>query len=175
MINAKDWKAKGHYWTWKNHQIFTVEKGEGPVLLLIHGFPTSSWDWAKIWPELTKKFRVIAHDMMGFGWTDKPKDFPYSIHAQADMLEDYLKVHNIESVHILAHDYGDTVAQEMWSRHLEGKAGFPDIQSVVLLNGGIFPETHHAILLQKLLLSPIGKWVNRLTNQKRFDKNFSSV
>ncbi len=49
-----------------------IDKGEGEVLLLLHGVPTSSWLYRKMIDELATKYRVIAPDMLGFGASDSP-------------------------------------------------------------------------------------------------------
>jgi pimeloyl-ACP methyl ester carboxylesterase len=72
-MTFKEWKYKALSFDYKNNKIAYWEEGEGPVLLLIHGFPTASWDWHKLWNDLTQKFRVIAPDMIGFGYSAKPK------------------------------------------------------------------------------------------------------
>ena len=72
-MTLSNWKNKGNYFTFNGHQIFSLDEGEGAPLLLIHGFPTASWDWSKIWSELRKYHRVLAIDMLGFGFSDKPK------------------------------------------------------------------------------------------------------
>ena len=72
-MKIKSWKEKGKYFPHKGHQIFFTKEGIGPALLLLHGFPTSSWDWYKIWPQLIERFEVIAFDFIGFGFSDKPK------------------------------------------------------------------------------------------------------
>ncbi|MGB0525878.1 MAG: alpha/beta fold hydrolase, partial [Flammeovirgaceae bacterium] len=149
------WKASGAYFKHQGHSIFYKSAGQGEVLLLIHGFPTASWDWWKIWSTLTQNYRVIALDMIGFGFSDKPRSYSYSILDQADIHEELLNLLGINACHILAHDYGDTVTQELLARFHAGKTAFT-IQSVCLLNGGLFPETHQARLIQKLLMSPIG-------------------
>ncbi|KAI1294703.1 Mesoderm-specific transcript protein [Halotydeus destructor] len=134
-------------------------------LLILHGFPTSSLDWYKVWPDLGRKFgRVIAPDFLGMGFSDKPRYFQYSIKWQADMVQNLLKELNVTSVHILAHDYGDTVAQELMARFNEGESKFI-IETVCFLNGGIFPSKHNPVLMQRLLRMPIigtvlAKWSN---------------
>ncbi len=55
----------------RGHAIFHRTEGEGPALLLVHGFPSASWDWHPMWPELTARFRAIAGDRIGYGWSDK--------------------------------------------------------------------------------------------------------
>ncbi|HUR40419.1 MAG TPA: alpha/beta hydrolase [Verrucomicrobiae bacterium] len=173
----KSWLEAGHAFAYGRHQVFYAERGDrtaDTALLLIHGFPTSSWDWHRLWDALGARFaRVIAPDMIGFGFSAKPKDHAYSILDQATLHEQLLAKLGVKRVHILAHDYGDTVAQELLARQLDG--GTPRIESCVLLNGGLFPETHRARTIQKLLLTPVGPLLARLMGQSSFDKSFSAV
>ena len=64
-----DWRAGGTTLAHRGHAIFVREGGDadGEPLLLIHGFPTSSWDWEAVWPELVKRHRLLTLDMIGFG------------------------------------------------------------------------------------------------------------
>lgn len=176
LIEPTQWRQRGELITLGSHQIFVIEEGpaEAPLLLLIHGFPTSSWDWAPMWPSLTEKFRVVALDLLGFGYSDKPDHRKYTIHGQADLVEDLVRHKQLKRFHVLAHDYGDTVAQELLARQNErGGAGL--WLSCCFLNGGLFPETHRPLLTQKLLLSPLGGLINKLTSFSQFEKKFSSI
>ncbi len=75
-----DWNQKGRRFRWNDHEIFYIDPdNDKPVLLLLHGFPTASFDWNKVWDRLCANFRPIAFDMIGFGLSDKPKDFDYTI------------------------------------------------------------------------------------------------
>lgn len=177
-MTPEDWRAAGRYFDYRGRKIFYRLSGQGTPLLCLHGFPTSSWDWYKIWLSLAKRYQVIAADMIGFGFSDKPADYHYSIHDQADLQEALLQSLGIHECHILAHDYGDSVAQEMLARFLEQTKDHGNglkIHSVCFLNGGLFPGQHRPRLIQKLLLSPIGGFVARLLNKDRFRKSFSAV
>lgn len=177
------WRQAGRTFDHQGQPIFYREGGRDTgsdmALVLVHGFPTSSWDWNRVWDTLCAEFpRVIAPDMIGFGFSAKPADYPYAIRDQADLHEQLLRTLGIRRYHILAHDYGDTVAQELLARHDErARARNPElvIQSCVLLNGGLFPETHHARLVQKLLLTPLGPLLARLMNRRGFGKSFSAI
>ena len=171
-----NWKATGEWLELCGHQIFVKDEGDHqlPVLLLIHGFPTSSWDWYAVWDDLKTRFRLVTLDMLGFGYSDKPNVSTYSIHGQADIVEALVAAKSLDQFHVLAHDYGDTVAQELLARQLEG-TGTGHWLSCCFLNGGLFPETHKALLTQKLLLSPLGPLVNKLAGYKQFCAKFSSV
>ena len=148
---------------------------DAPCLILIHGFPTASWDWHLQWHELTKHFRVFTLDMLGYGYSDKPKNIRYSIATQADIVTYFLKQFDVAEVHIFSHDYGDTVAQELLARNNLAEPNAINILSVCLLNGGLFAEAHQPLFLQKLLLSPIGGIVANLANFNQFKKNFDRI
>ncbi|XP_028398465.1 mesoderm-specific transcript homolog protein-like [Dendronephthya gigantea] len=152
------------------------------VLLLIHGFPTSSYDWNKVWEPLREKFgRLIAADMQGFGFSDKPKETNYTVKLQANMFEDLLTSMNVKEVNIIAHDLGLTVALELLARYEERKGKKMkhegvNIISLCLTNGGLFPGYHFPRPIQKLLLYPwIGSLATRLANRYIFAKSFSAV
>lgn len=170
----EEWYAAAKQYDWEGHTIaYQIEESDKPWLVLIHGFPTASFDWHKTWNQLSARFSLIAPDMLGFGYSDKPTKFPYSIMKQADLIEALLEKLEIESCHLLAHDYGDTVTQELLARSNEESK--LKIESTCLLNGGIFPESHHPIMIQKLLMSPIGPLLSKFINQKTFEKSFSSI
>ena len=114
-ISPQQWQSRGELEILLGHSIFVVDEGAAhlPTIVLLHGFPTSSWDWQLIWDELAKDYRLIALDMLGFGFSDKPNSRQYSIHGQADIVEALVKTKGLTNFHVLAHDYGDTVAQEL--------------------------------------------------------------
>ncbi|TGK32699.1 alpha/beta hydrolase [Leptospira gomenensis] len=176
-MKLEEWKRSGKYLQYQNWRIFHKVEGSGKNLVLIHGFPTASWDWEKIWEPLSKKYRLIALDMLGFGFSSKPS-IDYSIFLQADIIEKLLNELGLEEATVLAHDLGDTVAQELLARFIDrkksGVSGFK-IQRMILLNGGIFPESHRPRLIQKLLHSPLGWVLSRLINRGSFQKSFSAV
>ena len=171
-MTPEHWRATGASFTWRGHRVFFRVSGSGPPLLLLHGFPTSSWDWRHVWDALASSYRVIALDYVGFGFSDKPADGPYSIFAYADQADALLARMDVERVHVLAHDLGDSVAQELLARDLERRTR---LDSVCLLNGGVFPELHRPRPMQKALDSPLGSLVAKLINRTRFGKSFAEV
>lgn len=173
-MELDDWQRDGRTFTYRGHEVFYRDAGSGAALLCIHGFPSASWDWHKIWPALTARFRVIAPDMLGFGLSAKPRDYDYSLRDQADLHEALLGALGIADTHVLAHDYGDSVAQELLARQHERDDGLR-LRSVCLLNGGLFPESHRARFSQKLMRSPLGPLFARLASEARFSANFAEV
>ncbi len=168
------WQQGGTDFHWQQHRLFSRTQGQGPALLLIHGFPTSSFDWAMLWPELANRFAVHSIDMLGFGLSDKPQDYAYSLNASSDQWQAYVQSKGLTEVSILAHDYGDTVAQELLARQIDGALPFK-INKICLLNGGIFPEATYPILMQKLLLSKIGPLMAKLSNYRSFSGSMRKI
>jgi pimeloyl-ACP methyl ester carboxylesterase len=111
--------------------------------------------------------------MLGFGMSAKPRDQNYPIFLQADICQALLEESGVDSPHVLAHDYGDTVAQELLAREREGRLR---LKSVCFLNGGLFPETHRARLVQKLLATPIvGTLLARSMSYGKFERTMLSI
>ena len=172
-IDLDDWRSRGRGLSFRGHAIRYWTAGEGEPLLLIHGFPTASWDWHYLWQPLAQRYRVIACDMLGFGYSAKPRGHVYDLLEQADLQQALLAHLNVtEPVHVLAHDYGDSVAQELIARHQEGRLA---LASCVFLNGGLFPETHRPVLMQKLLLSPLGPLLGPLFSRSKLKANLTKV
>lgn len=182
-ISLNEWREGGEHFNYRGHEIFFRRGGawddpRKPVLLLIHGFPTASYDWIHQWHRLSAGYRLATLDLIGFGFSDKPADYDYSIVDQADLIETFLDRLGIARFHILAHDYGDTVAQELLARCIArtgADSPCAQILSVCFLNGGLFPEQHRATVTQRLLNSFAGPLVSGLMTRKRFEKGFSEV
>jgi pimeloyl-ACP methyl ester carboxylesterase len=156
-MSLEEWWAAG---AWKRlalagveRQIFVMRTGSGPDLTMLHGFPSSSHDWAKVTPALAERHTVLAPDFLGFGASDKPRDHTYSLVEQADLIEGSWDQAGVDSTAIAAHDYGVSIAQELLARRAEGALRV-DLTSVTFLNGGIYPGLHHPEPTQLALLDP---------------------
>ena len=172
-MNAETWYLGGRTATINGLNVFFRREGRGESLVCIHGFPSSSWDFEAIWPSLTRRFDVLAHDLVGLGKSAKP-DRPLPVSLQADIVEELAITSGIRKAHILAHDLGDTVAQELLARQFE-KSSRVQWMSCVFMNGGIFPETHRALFVQKLLLSPIGPLIANLMTENSMKKSLTRM
>lgn len=175
MISSEIWKQSGNYFNYQTFPIFyRLSKASDEVLLCLHGFPTSSHDYHKIWNSLTEKFAVLSFDMIGYGFSAKPSDFDYTTFNQVDVLQALLENLKIKMFHILAHDYGNTITQELLARAEENRLNFK-IKSICFLNGALFPETHRPVLAQKILISPIGFLFGRFISDARFKQSLASI
>jgi pimeloyl-ACP methyl ester carboxylesterase len=134
--------------------VFCVDEGDGAdTLVLLHGFPTSSLDWSRVWDPLVARHRVIAVDLPGYGFSAKPADYSYSLLEQADVVELALRDHGVQRAHLVAHDMGTSVATELLARRAAGLLHF-EVDRVVLMNGSVHAELAHLTPSQKLLRRP---------------------
>lgn len=87
-----------------------TDVGEGEPILLLHGIPTWSFLFHDVIDTLAQHYRVIAPDMIGYGYSDRRDQFDRSIEFQADFVERFLEHLDVESAHFVAHDIGGGVA-----------------------------------------------------------------
>ena len=102
-------QATSHYTTVHNLRLHYLEAGEGPPVLLLHGFPTSSHLYRNILPELGKTHRAIALDLPGYGLSDKPLDVAYDYDFYADVISSFLAALGIEETNLVVHDLGGPI------------------------------------------------------------------
>ncbi|NXI89455.1 MEST protein, partial [Psophia crepitans] len=164
------WRSSGGFFTYKDQNIFyrdsTGAVGSSDVVVLLHGFPTSSYDWCKIWEGLTQRFhRMIALDFVGFGFSDKPRPHHYSIFEQASIVEELVRHLGLrhQRINLLSHDYGDTVAQELLHRYEHNKTGSILINSLCLSNGvsRLCSPWRHRLLCNNGFLFSILQYINQ--------------
>ncbi|TRD12424.1 alpha/beta hydrolase [Erythrobacter insulae] len=174
-LDTQRWRSNAKYFDFQGHQIayWTGGNPNARPLLLVHGFPTCSWDWALVWNSLSSDRNLIACDMLGFGLSDKPRS-GYTIHRQTDLQEALLAHLGIDEFDALVHDYGVSVGQELLARQHDG-SGAQGFSRAIFLNGGIFPDQHRARPIQKLGVSRLGFLVGLLMSRKSFGSSFSEV
>ena len=120
-----------------------------PVVLL-HGFPTSCHDYVRVWPRLARTRPLVTLDFLGFGASDKPADFGYGLHEQADVVLEVLARLGVARAHVVAHDMGTSVATELCARRERGLLPF-ELASLTLTNGSVFVEMAALRPEQKIL------------------------
>jgi pimeloyl-ACP methyl ester carboxylesterase len=170
--SLENWRTSGDWLDVKGKRIFVKVVGDGKPLLLLHGFPTASYDYARLLPLLEDRYRLILFDFLGFGFSDKPRPYDYSLFEQAEIAEAVTTHFGFDSVYLLAHDMGASVALEILRR------GKPKVEKLVLLNGSVLLDHYRPLLLQRLLLHPvIGPTLTtlRLVGRRGFGKQFGSV
>ncbi len=172
-MTSQEWYKESSYFHHNNLEINYKRNGTGEALLCLHGFPTSSWDFAPMWKGLNEKFDTIIFDLIGMGKSDKPNS-KITVGMQADVAENLLLHFGIKEAHIFAHDLGDTVAQELLARQ-ENNTNKINWKSCTFMNGGLFPESHQPRFIQKLLLSPIGGIIAKFSSKKTFQRTMNNI
>jgi len=173
-----NWVAQGAYTEFNGHKIFV--HASGPIsnegVLIVHGYPGSSWDFSGVVGPVAEKTRVVVPDMVGFGHSDTPltgtfKD-NFSLLKQADLYEHVALAEGLETVILVAHDMGQTVGLELMARQEEGKLPFR-IKHAILLNGSTVVDLVELTEGQKKSLAlpdkalekavPMEDWVNDIS------------
>jgi len=151
------WLARGRFVTLaEGHRIFTVQEGRGSDLVLVHGFPSTSHDFAAVLPFFKERFRVTTFDHLGFGFSDKPAgETSYSLLDQGRRAGEVLRALGVERARLAGHDMGLTVAVEMLCRQEAGELGVT-IEELVLSNGSHLVELAHLTPFQRAIMTDDG-------------------
>lgn len=169
------WQRRGETVGFRGRRIHVLrEEARGPLLLLLHGFPSSSYDWRALL-EHERGRNVLAFDFLGFGLSDKPRDHDYGLFWQADLTEELVGRHGDgRPVFVLAHDMGTSVANELMARDLEGRLEMR-LEGVMLFNGSMVLERASPTPAQRILRSRLGPLFARLSSERVFRHQFGSV
>jgi pimeloyl-ACP methyl ester carboxylesterase len=172
---VREWQRRGESAEFRGHSIHAFRQpGDGALLLLLHGFPSSSYDWRLLLAREPQR-NVLAFDFLGFGLSDKPRDHDYSLFWQADLAEELVRRHGEgRPVFVLAHDMGTSVANELMARDLEGKLEM-EIAGILLFNGSMILERASPTPAQRVLRSRFGPLFARLSSERVFRHQFGSV
>jgi pimeloyl-ACP methyl ester carboxylesterase len=118
---------------------------------VIHGFPSSSYDFHAVLDDLRRTRRVLLVDLLGYGLSAKP-DQVYTLSEQADVVMSFVAALGVDRLALLTHDMGDTVGGELLARQADG-AWDVDVTRRVLTNGSVYIGMAHLSAGQQLLLS----------------------
>ena len=179
-MTSNEWKSKGNFIQVNNNRLFVIDTNNEintsqKSMVILHGYPTSSFDYYKVLPELSKNYRVILHDHLGFGFSDKPKNIDYSLVKQADIALELWCQLGLKKIYLFAHDYGTSVGTEIIARYNANELDI-EIEQLILTNGSIHIELSQLRNIQKLLKHKfLGKYVAKLTNFIIFKKNMKNI
>lgn len=171
--SVERWRAAGRFVPVFGRRVFVVERGEGDgvPLAILHGYPGSALDFEAALPSLSASRRVVVHDQLGFGLSEKPADYSYSFVDQADFAVGLWQALGLRAVHLVAHDYGTSVATELICRHTRGQLPV-ELRSVTLCNGSVHIELAELLLVQRLMKHPsVGPLLARLSSFGYFRRN----
>lgn len=175
-MDGAEWRRLGEMRQVGAHRVFVVDTGgDKPVLAVLHGYPTSSYDYWRVLPALSRDHRVIVHDHIGFGFSDKPRNYSYSLLEQADHAIVLWQQLGVTEAHVLGHDYGTSVATELIARRNLGVEPI-EFKSLTLTNGSMHIEMAHLRLIQRALKTPkLGDLIAKLASERVFRRNIRNV
>ena len=167
------WRDSGRMMRTPAGEVFVrSEDGDGPTILLLHGYPSSSFDYRHVIAHLHGRAWVTL-DFLGFGLSDKPRPHRYSLFEQADIVQAVL-AGTTGPVVLVAHDMGTSVATELLARDIESHLPF-DLQAAVLTNGSVILHRANLRPIQKILRGPLGPVAARLTSERGFSRGFGKL
>ncbi len=173
---VRSWQAAGTIEDVLGRQLFVHRGGsaESPLLLFLHGFPSSSYDWRELCELRGEEEARLAFDFLGFGLSEKPRDHIYSLAWQADAAEELVRRAGSPPVFLIGHDMGTSVATELMARDLRGELDI-NLTGALLFNGSMLLHLAKPTLGQQLLRSRFGALFARLTSERSFRAQFSRV
>jgi pimeloyl-ACP methyl ester carboxylesterase len=156
VTSASGWEAIGRQRQLCGHRVFTIDAPSigaevHEPLLVLHGFPTSSFDYTAVLDPLRRGRRVLLLDGLGYGLSAKP-DLHYTLALQADLVAAFVADLDVTRLALLTHDVGDTIGGELLARRAEGTWAV-EITRRVITNGSIYIEQAHLTNGQQFLLS----------------------
>jgi pimeloyl-ACP methyl ester carboxylesterase len=169
-----EWRDGGRFIATNAGNVFVRSgDGEGPTLLLLHGYPSSSYDFRGVVDHLAGR-AWLTMDFLGFGLSDKPRPHRYSLLEQADLVQTVVGETTRGPVVVLAHDMGTSVTTELLARDIHGRLPF-EVQRAVLTNGSVILKRASLRRSQKILRSRLGPPFSRLISRRGFTRGFGAL
>jgi pimeloyl-ACP methyl ester carboxylesterase len=175
-MNIEDWKQKGQPIDVYGHPVFYIQHHiDKPTICFLHGYPSASYDYLHVLPLLEEDFSYVIHDQLGYGFSSKPDNYSYSLIEQAEVAIELWRKLGLKEIHLVSHDYGTSVANEIVVRRLRGFEPVK-IKSVTFCNGSMHIELAKLKLVQKLMKHTFwGKYMAALSNKRSFTQTMRSI
>lgn len=154
MTTLTDWWNGGTAVELDGRRFFTRADGSGRTVVFLHGFPTSSHDWAGVIARLRDRYRCVTFDYLGYGASEKPRDADYSSFLQTNRVLQLLERLGIVEADIVAHDLGGILLQDILHRELTGKLPL-SLRRAIVVNSSVFPELYRPTPAQVALADPV--------------------
>jgi len=166
---TQHWRDEGAIEEVLGRKLFVRRRGggDGPLLLFLHGFPSSSYDWRSLLALRPSGEATLAFDFLGFGLSEKPLDHLYTLAWQADAAEELVRRAGSPPVFVVGHDMGTSVATELMARDLRGELGMR-MAGALLFNGSMLLHLAKPTIGQRLLRSRLGPLFARLSSERGF-------
>lgn len=123
---------KSHFKAVNGHQLHYVDEGSGPVIIMVHGNPSWSIYWSKLIDELKSKYRVIAIDHIGCGFSEKPTDYSYTLEQRIEDLSSLVEQLELSEYSLFVHDWGGAIGMGLAQKDPS------KVKSLVVFNSAAF-------------------------------------
>lgn len=137
-----------------------VDEGSGDTILFVHGNPTWSFMYRHLIKGLSKGFRCVAPDYIGFGLSDKPFDVSYLPQFHAENLEQFIEKLGLKDITLVIHDWGGAIGMSYALNHPE------NVKRLIVLNTSFWSVKgiKEAELFSRILGGPVGRFLCRYFN-----------
>lgn len=173
--NEKQWKSKHSIFNYKNDCVSYIDsKTDGDNLLILHAFGTSSYDFNKTYDFFTDNCRVILPDLIGFGFSDKPNNYYFSIMDQAQMIVNLLQNLDIKELNIMSHGYSSSILSEILLLAKNTEINIK-VKSVIFLNGSYSVELTKSKLPREIVENSITRDFIKIKNSYEMFKKYFRI
>lgn len=134
---SRDWGAP-RIFDYQGIKINYYEAGQGPPVLLLHGFGGCAYTWRYLIPPLAVAHRVLTLELKGYGLSDKPRDGHYAVVDQADIVAEFIRRQDLHDLVIMGHSMGGGVAVMTYLQLQQDNSG--PIKKLVLIDSAGYPQ-----------------------------------
>ena len=159
-LDTREYPFAPHYFDVPAGRLHYVDEGSGAPIVFVHGNPSWSFEFRNLIKSLSPTFRCIAPDHLGFGLSDKPRDFSYLPSAHAENLERFLESLDLEDATLMVYDWGGPIGLSYAVNHPER------IRNLVISNTWMWSVNHvlRFLLFSTVVGGPIGRYRIRRSN-----------
>lgn len=154
-LDTNEYPFKSRYLQLEAGRMHYIDEGEGTTIVMVHGTPSWSFLYRNLIKMLSKNYRCIAMDMLGFGLSDKPDDWSYKPRAHAANFEQLMEHLQLKDITLLVHDFGAPIGLAYAIKHPE------NIKNIVMLNSWTWSLCkHHSFSkASKYQVGPLGNFL----------------
>ena len=147
----------------RDGEMHYVDEGSGPPILFVHGTPTNSYEYRHLIAALSKRFRCIAPDHLGFGESARPRSFAYTPEAHAAVLREFVERLGLDDFTLVVHDFGGPIGLPLNTDH---PSHSPHVSRLILMNTWAWPLDDDPKMARgaRFIGGAIGRFLYRYAN-----------
>ena len=159
-LNRQEYPFPSQFFQVGEHRMHYIDEGKGEVILFVHGTPSWSFDFRNVIKVLSRYYRCVAIDHIGFGLSDKPEHYDYSTQNHSRTLEKFIDEKNLRDITLVVHDFGGPIGLNVAIKHPE------KIKQLIIFNTWMWSSAQDPefIRFSKILKSPLLPFLYRNFN-----------